>query len=106
MVHDVDVTFYLCGDDGCEYKAKVTSSVRTHKAMVHDIDVTYYVCVVEGCDYKAKVAGNVRTHKAYPWYCLRNCIDINCQSALELNGTIGISGNELLEGLVGELDGQ
>jgi len=27
MVHDIDVTFYLCGVDDCEYKAKTAGTV-------------------------------------------------------------------------------
>ena len=37
MIHDIDVTYYLCNADGCEFKAK---------AHIHDIDVTYYLCVL------------------------------------------------------------
>ena len=45
--HDIDATFYLCGVNKCEYKAKTAGDVRSHKAMVRDIDVVYYLCGVE-----------------------------------------------------------
>ena len=61
----MDVTYYLFGEDGCEYKAKVAPHVRTHKAFVHDIDITYYLCGEDGCEYKAKGVGSVKQHKAY-----------------------------------------
>ena len=46
MVHDIGVTFYLCGVNGCEYKAKTAGNVKIHKAAVHDIDVIFYLCGV------------------------------------------------------------
>jgi len=64
MIHAVDVTYYLCNADGCEYKAKTAGNLKSHKAMIHDIDVTYYLCNTDGCEYKAKEAGNVKRHKA------------------------------------------
>ena len=42
-VHDIDVTFYLCGVGACEYKAKTASNLNTHKAMVHEIDVHIFL---------------------------------------------------------------
>ena len=53
-VDDIDVTYYYCDVDGCEYKTKQASNVKLHKANIHDIDITYYYCEEKGCEYKAK----------------------------------------------------
>ena len=34
-IHDIDVTYYLCGEDGCDYKAKKGSNVFEHKRRLH-----------------------------------------------------------------------
>ena len=62
MVHDIDVTYYICEEKGCEYKAKVASSVKTHKAFVHNIDVLYYPCKEKGCNYEAKSSSHTKAH--------------------------------------------
>ena len=36
-VQRIDVTYYLCTEEGCDYIAKVAKSVKTHKAAIHDI---------------------------------------------------------------------
>jgi len=46
MIHDIDVTYFLCDVDDCEYKAKQASDLKQHKANVHDIDVTFYVVLI------------------------------------------------------------
>ena len=48
-IHDIDVVYFLCDVDECEYKAKVPGSVKQHKANIHDIDVVYYLCGVNRC---------------------------------------------------------
>ena len=53
---------FVCGEEGCEYKAKTASTLRRHKAYIHDIDVVYHPC--SKCDYEAKDAGNLKRHKA------------------------------------------
>ena len=67
-IDEIDVDgerMFRCGEDGCDYKTKMASSVRVHKAMIHDIGITCYLCGGEdGCDYKAKQASNVKVHKA------------------------------------------
>ena len=63
MIHDIDVTYYLCNAVGCEYKANDAGSLKTHNALIHDIDVIYYLCNAEGCDYKAKTSSNLNKHK-------------------------------------------
>ena len=62
FVHDIDVTYYLCSVDGCEYRAKDAGTLKTHKAFVHDIDVTYYLCSVDGCEYTAKKTSSLKRH--------------------------------------------
>ena len=46
-----NVKMFMCGEEGCEYKAKQVSTLKEHKANVHDIDVTYFLCDVDGCLY-------------------------------------------------------
>ena len=52
-----DFIFYLCGINGCEYKAKRADNV------VHDLDASYHICGVGKCEYKAKTAALVRKHR-------------------------------------------
>ena len=61
--HNINVTYFNCGEADCTYKAKTAGDVKTHKAMIHDIDVTFYLCDFAGCDYKAKKCSSVKRHK-------------------------------------------
>ena len=45
MIHDVDITYYLCGDGDCEFRAKVAHSVSAYKTITRDIDVNYYLLI-------------------------------------------------------------
>ena len=47
---------------GCDYEARVASSVKLLKANVHDIDVVFYPC--NKCNYEAKQSGTLKRHKA------------------------------------------
>ena len=62
MVHDIDITYFICEEKGCEYKAKEAGNLRKHRANIHDIDVLYYPCKVEGCNYEGKTSSNTKTH--------------------------------------------
>ena len=63
--HNIDVTWHVCDQEGCDYKSKNTSNLKQHKADVHNIDVTWHVCDQEGCDYKSKQASNLKQHKEF-----------------------------------------
>ena len=56
--------WHWCGEKGCDYKSRVASHVKPHKAYVHNVDVKYNYCGFDNCPYKAKTAGDVKTHKA------------------------------------------
>ena len=51
-MHDIDVTYYLCNVDGCEYKAKQQRFLTEHKFAIHDIDVSHYLC--KCCSYESR----------------------------------------------------
>ncbi|GMH98308.1 hypothetical protein TrVE_jg6150 [Triparma verrucosa] len=61
--HGIDVVWFSCDQDGCDYKAKEAGSLKKHKQNVHDIDVDWFPCDQDGCDYKAKEAGHLKQHK-------------------------------------------
>ncbi|GMH89722.1 hypothetical protein TrST_g9846 [Triparma strigata] len=52
--HGIDVVWFSCDQDRCEYKAKEAGDLKRHKQMIHDIDVRWHHCDQDGCDYKAK----------------------------------------------------
>ena len=57
-VHDMDVLWWFCDDEGCEHNTKSNSKITKHKATRHNLgDVPWKEC--PQCDYKAKTAGNV-----------------------------------------------
>ena len=64
IVHDIDVRWHPCDQNGCDYKSKQASQLKTHKRQVHYIDVRWHRCDQDGCDYKAKQASHVKRHKA------------------------------------------
>ena len=51
-VHNIDVVWHRCDQEGYEYKAKHT--IKKHKQNVHNIDVKWHRCDQEGCEYKTK----------------------------------------------------
>ena len=60
----LDERVFSCGKSGCDYVAKKSHHLKTHKALIHNIDVKYYPCNINGCKYEAKLAGSVKKHKA------------------------------------------
>ena len=62
--HGIDVIWFPCDQDGCEYKAKQAGHLKQHKQQVHNIDVQWHHCDQDRCDYKAKQAENLKRHKA------------------------------------------
>ena len=37
MVHDIDITYYICDFKGCDYKAKKASHLKRDRSNVHDV---------------------------------------------------------------------
>ena len=64
LIHGVDVVYYPCNQEGCEYKSRQGAHLVTHLAFIHDIGVKWHECDQKGCSYKAKQASNLRTHQA------------------------------------------
>ena len=62
--HDIDVSYYLCDEKGCDYKAKKASHVERHKAGIHGIDVIHYLCLEKGCEYRTKQGSDLKSHIA------------------------------------------
>ena len=46
--HNIGVTWHKCDVEGCTYKCKQMSNLKSHKAYMHNIDVTWHKCDVEG----------------------------------------------------------
>ena len=63
--HGIDVVWFSCDQDGCDYKAKRADVLKQHKQHVHDIDVRWHRCDQDGCDYKAKKASHLKLHKRH-----------------------------------------
>ena len=63
--HGIDVVWFFCDQDGCDYKAKQASDLKKHKQNVHDIDVRWHHCDQDGCEYKAKLASHLKGHKQH-----------------------------------------
>ena len=87
--HGIDVVWFSCDQDGCEYKAKLASSIKVHKQQVHDIDVRWQHCTEVGCDYKAKLPSNLKIHKAavhdidVRWH---HCTEVGCDYKAKQSG--------------------
>ena len=64
MIHDIDVTYYFCGEERCAYKAKFEGSVKSHKSFVHGIDVIHYLCLEMRCNYEGKSGSQLKAHIA------------------------------------------
>ena len=80
-------SYYLCGVDGCQYKAKTPGTVlfsRPIKRWCNDIDVTSYLFGVDGCEYKAKTVCSLERHKA-----MIHAIDVtNCPYSILTNSFV------------------
>ena len=58
--HGIDVVWYSCDQDNCDYKAKRTWMIKQHK-LTHNIGVVWHQC--DSCDYKAKQTSHLKRHK-------------------------------------------
>ena len=54
--HEVDVVFYPCNQEGCDYKTKQGSNVKRQLADNYDIGVKWDECDQKDCSNKAKQA--------------------------------------------------
>ena len=63
-IHGVNIIYYECKEEGCEYKAKEAGHLKSHLAHIHDIGVVWHKCDHKGCSFKAKAAGTLRRHQA------------------------------------------
>ncbi|GMI11672.1 hypothetical protein TrLO_g5490 [Triparma laevis f. longispina] len=59
--HGINVVWFSCDQDNCDYKAKQAGSVKQHKRDIHNIDVVWHQC--NSCDYRAKQASSVKLQK-------------------------------------------
>ena len=64
-IHEIDVVWVHCDQEGCDFKTKTAASLTKHKANVHDIDVIWHHCNQEGCEYKCKYDQNLKIHKSH-----------------------------------------
>ena len=53
-LHGVNIIYYECKEEGCEYKAKEAGKLRRHLAHMHAINVVWHKCDHKGCSIKAK----------------------------------------------------
>ena len=60
--HGIDVVWFSCDQDGCNFKAKRADHLKGHKQNVHDIDVRWHHCDKVGCAYKTKQVCNLEVH--------------------------------------------
>jgi len=60
IMHDIDVLWWFCDYEDCEYRAKSNSHITAHKANKHNIGVKWKQCT--DCDYKAKQSGALAMH--------------------------------------------
>ena len=90
-IHDINVKWYRCDQEGCTYKAKVDASVREHQSNIHDIKVDWYECSYRNCEYKAKVESSIKKHLSnihdigVKWY---RCPEKECEYKAKANGSI------------------
>ena len=59
-MHDIDVLWWFCDNEGCEHRAKKNSHISTHKAHVHNVGIQWKQC--PDCDFKAKTNGYINKH--------------------------------------------
>ncbi|GMH69542.1 hypothetical protein TrLO_g5574 [Triparma laevis f. longispina] len=57
----INVVWFPCNEDNCDYKAKLACNLKRHKKDIHKISVVWYQC--DSCEYKAKSAGEIKKHK-------------------------------------------
>ena len=62
-MENIDHNFLYCDQDGCNYKSKLKSNLKKHKANVHDIGVTWFYCDQDNCNYKCKRKSDLKQHK-------------------------------------------
>jgi len=81
-IHAIDIVWHHCLELGCEYRAKMKSSVKMHRALVHDIGVTWHYCPEPNCTYKAKKKKYLKQHRAQvhginvTWHV---CTELGCE---------------------------
>ena len=81
-IHSIDIVWHNCPELGCEYKAKMKSTLKEHIALVHDIGVTWHACPEPNCSHKAKSEGNIKKHRAFvhgigvTWHA---CTELGCE---------------------------
>ena len=62
--HDLNVVWYECEEEGCDYKAKEEYSLKRHNLLKHQTeDIDWYECDQDGCDYKAKLNTSLVSHQ-------------------------------------------
>jgi hypothetical protein len=91
FIHNIDVKWHPCPEDGCKYKAKENSHLKTHLAHIHNINVKWHPCPEDGCKYKAKENSHLKKHLAnihninVKWY---HCPEDGCKYKSKDNGTL------------------
>ena len=59
--HGINVVWFSCDQDNCDYKAKQAGNLKKHKRHIHNIGVVWHQ--YDLCEFKAKIAHHLKTHK-------------------------------------------